>query len=230
MSVTALWITLWRVQGSVWCMAGTSASVIALVGIDGSGKTTQAVRLAAALCAAGISARYGPNPGGRRFLGRVARRLGRPDAIALVGRRGLLLIEAVLRWLAIARSLVAARLTGRIAVMDRYTPCQLVSIRAHGGGDRLERLVRAAYAPFPRPAVIIFLDVPPALAYDRIEQRGDDHEDIEYLNVGHAAYKDVLSDAVHVDGTGDPDTVAQAVWAAVWPGIEHGLAVDAGQS
>ncbi|MFC7242932.1 dTMP kinase [Catellatospora aurea] len=211
-------------------MAGTSASVVALVGIDGSGKTTQAVRLAAALCAAGVTARYGRNAGGRRFLGRVARKLGRDDAVSLLGRRGLLTIEAVLRWLAIARSLLTARLTGAVAVMDRYTPCQLVSIRAHEGGEWLARTVRAAYAPFPRPAVIIFLDVPPEVAYHRVEQRGDDHEDIEYLNASYAAYKDVLSDAVHVDGSGDPDAVAQAVWAVVWPVVKRGLAVDVGRS
>ena len=69
-------------------MAGTSASVVALVGIDGSGKTTQAMRLAAALCAAGVPARYGRNAGGRRFLGRVARKLGRDDAVSLLGQPG----------------------------------------------------------------------------------------------------------------------------------------------
>jgi dTMP kinase len=204
--------------------------VIALVGIDGSGKTTQAIRLAAALVAAGIPARYGRNAGGRRFLGRVARRLGRDDAVSLLGRNGLLLVETALRWLAIARSLLAARLTGSIAVMDRYTPCQLVSIRAHGGGEWLAGTVRAAYAPFPRPAAIIFLDVPPEVAYLRVEERGDDHEDIDYLNASYAAYKDVLSDAVHVDGTGDPDAVAQAVRAVIWPVVNPGMAVDAEQS
>lgn len=210
-------------------MAGAS-TLVALVGIDGSGKTTQAVRLAAALCAAGVTARYGRNAGGRRFLGRVAKRFGRDDAISLLGTRGLLAIEPLLRWLAIARSVLTARFTGAVAVMDRYTPCQLVSIRAHGGGEWLERTVRVAYAPFPRPAVIIFLDVPPEVAYERVERRGEDREDIEYLNASYAAYKDVLSDAVHVDGTADPDTVAQAVWAVAWPVIKRGMAVDAGQS
>lgn len=193
--------------------------MVALVGIDGSGKTTQAIRLAAALCAAGLPARYGRNAGGRRFLGRVAQRLGGRDAATMLGRPGLLLIESMLRWLAIARSLLAARITGRVAVMDRYTPCQLVSLRVHGGGARLERAVRAMYSVFPAPDRLIFLDVGPSQAYDRIEERASDHEDMSYLNATYSAYKDIASTAVPVSGAGDPDDVAAAIWSAAWPAL-----------
>src|SRR5215218_4957840 len=102
--------------------------VIALVGIDGSGKTTQAVRLTEALRASGLRVRYGPNPGGRRWMARASRRLAGTDPDRLLGRRGLLAVESALRWLAIARSLLTANLTGRISVMDRYSVCQRVSV------------------------------------------------------------------------------------------------------
>jgi dTMP kinase len=204
-----------------------SALVIALVGIDGSGKTTQAIRLAAELCLAGLPARYGRNAGGRRFLGLVALHLGRRDAVALVGQRGLLVVESLLRWLAIARSLLVARLTGRVAVMDRYTVCQLVSLRVHDGGGLLHRLVRAAYAVFPAPTVMLYLDIPPEQAYRRVEQRGSDHEELAYLMDCRAAYLDLASTAIRVDASGTTEEVAAAIASAVWPSLRPDLPVDA---
>ncbi|MFC3500969.1 dTMP kinase [Micromonospora krabiensis] len=161
---------------------------VALIGIDGSGKTTQAHRLADALTAAGRPATYHRNAGGRRWLGRIAQRVGRSDAQRLVGRDGLLAVESVLRWLAIAAALVSCLLTGRTAVMDRYAACQYASIRAHGG-HRWERLARAGYRVFPRPQVTFLLAVDPAEAYHRIERRGTDHETMGWLTAADTAYR-----------------------------------------
>lgn len=190
-------------------------AVIAVVGIDGSGKTTQARGLAAWLTAAGIPATYWQNAGGRRWFGRLARRLGRPDAQALLGRAPMLAIEAVLRWLAISRALVRSRLTGRIAVMDRYAVCQYASIRAHGG--RGERFVRRWYCVFPPPDVTVLLEVTPAEAYRRIEQRGADHERLPFLAAAGAAYRAIpeAPTFVHVDANRPPDEVAAAVRHAI---------------
>ncbi|MEV2242345.1 dTMP kinase [Micromonospora sp. NPDC049891] len=161
---------------------------VALIGIDGSGKTTQAYRLAEALTAAGYPATYHRNAGGRRWLGRAAHRLGRPDAQGLLGRDGMLLVESVLRWLAIAMTLLGGLFTGRVAVMDRYAACQYASLRAHGG-HRWERLVRAAYRLFPRPQVTFLLTVEPIEAYRRIERRGTDHESLSFLAAADLAYR-----------------------------------------
>ncbi|WP_374109242.1 dTMP kinase [Micromonospora sp. MH99] len=161
---------------------------VALIGIDGSGKTTQAHRLADALTAAGRPATYRRNASGRRWLGRVAHRLGLPDAQRLVGRDGVLAVESVLRWLAIAVALLSCLLTGRTAVMDRYSACQYASIRAHGG-HRWERLARAGYRLFPTPQVTFLLAVDPAVAYQRIEERGTDHESMGWLTAADTAYR-----------------------------------------
>ena len=189
--------------------------VIALVGIDGSGKTTQAHRLAAALTAAGVPATYWQNAGGRRWFSRLARHLGQRDAQRLLGRAGLLAVESILRWLAIARALLRSALTGRVAVMDRYAVCQYASIRAHGGRRAAERLARVAYGVFPAPAVTFLLAVEPGTAYQRIEVRGTDHESLEFLAGAAAAYRGLPEHDtfVTVDAGGTPDSVTAAIRA-----------------
>ena len=187
---------------------------VALIGIDGSGKTTQAHRLAAALSAAGHPATYHRNAGGRRWLGRLAHRLGRTDAQRLVGRDGLLAVESVLRWLAIALALLSCLVTGRTAVMDRYAACQYASIRAHGG-QRWERLARLGYRCFPAPEVTFLLAVDPVEAYRRIERRGTDHESMRWLTAAATAYRTLpeYGGFVVVDANGSPEEVSRRIRA-----------------
>ena len=118
---------------------GRRLRTVALVGIDGSGKTTQAHRLAErARRRRACRPPTGSNAGGRRWFGRLAQRLGRRDGEQPARPRGMLVVESVLRWLAIARALLAALVAQPdIAVMDRYAVCQYASIRAHAGGRRL---------------------------------------------------------------------------------------------
>ena len=186
--------------------------VVALVGIDGSGKTTQSRRLATRLTGQGRPASYSRNAGGRRWFGRLAERVGRTDAEALLGRAGLLLVDSVLRWLAIARGLLLARFRGEVAIMDRYAYCQYASIRAHGGG-RWERLARLAYRVFPAPDVTFLLTVEPEEAHRRIEARGTDHETLGYLGAADAAYRSLPEHIkfVIIDANNPPDAVARSI-------------------
>ncbi|MGA4685796.1 hypothetical protein [Micromonospora sp. AB353] len=84
--------------------------MIALVGVDGSGKTTQARALAARLRERGVRARYFENAGGRPLWNRLARALGRPDGVALFGRTVYPVLEATVRAVAMARTVAVARL------------------------------------------------------------------------------------------------------------------------
>jgi dTMP kinase len=198
--------------------------VVALVGIDGSGKTTQAHRLAAALTRAGVHATYWQNAGGRRWLGRVARRLGRRDAQRLLGRTGVMLAESILRWLAIARALLRSAVRRRLAVMDRYAIDQHASIRVHGGARLGQWLARLGYRVFPEPEVTFLLAVDPAEAYRRIGIRGTDHETMEYLLAADAAYRSLpeYGTFVLIDANRSPDevTAAIAVYLRPWLSTE----------
>jgi dTMP kinase len=189
----------------------THPALIALVGIDGAGKTTHAKWLVEWLASCGVAATYYANPAGRLMLGRLARRLGRADAVDLLGRRGFVVVEALLRWLAIARSVLLSRLSGRVAVMDRYSYCQYAMMRVRA--DRGERLARALHSVFPRPDVMCFLAVTPARAHHRVTLRGTDSEELSYLTAADAAYRslpEAASFAV-IDADGSPEEVRAAL-------------------
>ena len=188
---------------------------VALVGIDGSGKTTQAHVLADVLAAEGLPAVYRRNAGGRRWFGRLAAVLGRRDADDLLGRRAMLVVESLLRWLAILRTLLRRTVTREIAVMDRYAVCQYASLRAHGARPSAERRARLAYRLFPRPDVTFFLAVDPEVAQDRIERRGYDTETLDYLRAATGAYRSLpeYRDFVVIDANGTPEQVTKALKA-----------------
>jgi dTMP kinase len=192
------------------------------VGIDGAGKTTQARLLAAWLAETGHPADYWQNAGGRRWFGRFARFFGRPDAQALLGIGGMLFVESVLRWLAIARALIRSRVRRHIAVMDRYSWCQYASIRAHATGPllhsgRRERRARWFYGLFPQPDLTVFLSVTPARAYGRVEARGTDHEELHDLAAADAAYRSLAEAGrfVVIDANRDPAAVQRDLRVAV---------------
>lgn len=191
--------------------------MIALVGVDGSGKSTQARALARRLTAGGTPASYFENAGGRPLWNRLARALGRPDGVALFGRTLYPALEATVRALAMGRTLLWSRVSGRAAVLDRWTWCQYVIMAARG--DRGGRLIRAAYAVFPRPSVVCFLATSPAEAQRRVLARGIDTEELSHLRALDAAYRALpeFGTFVVVDGDGDPDEVAAALDRVVSP-------------
>ncbi|WP_091320928.1 dTMP kinase [Micromonospora chersina] len=191
--------------------------MIALVGVDGSGKSTQARALARRLTARGIPATYFENAGGRPLWNRLARALGRADGPALFGRTLYPALEATVRALAMARAVLVARLTGRTAVLDRWTWCQDVIMAARG--DRGRRAVRAGYAIFPRPAVVCFLATSPEVAQRRVAARGIDTEELAHLRALDAAYRALpeFGSFVVLDGDADPDEVAAALDRTVSP-------------
>lgn len=178
-----------------------------LLGIDGAGKTTVGRTIVAELRDSGTPAQLLRNPAGRRWMSRMAERLGiagLPPAWA----NGLeSVVRAVNVLMAHAR---AARFAGT-TVMDRHAACQLVlrSVRGLPQGVLLQWLTTR----LPRPDAIILIDVPPALAYDRILARGEDSETLEYLQSARKAYLEIArARGWHIiDGSGTPHQVAAQV-------------------
>lgn len=179
-------------------------TLIALVGIDGSGKSTQAARLAATLRAQGERARAFENPGGRPVLDAVARRLGRADGGELLGASGRVATELVVRSVALARAITWARLTGGTAVLDRYAICQVATMRARG--DQGQRLAAGWARRFPDPDQLLWLAVTPSIAQKR------DTERLEWLDAFDAAYRElVATTATVIDADRDPAAVQHAI-------------------
>ena len=196
---------------------------MALIGIDGAGKSTQARWLADWLDASGTPARYHRNAAGRVFFSRVAQRLGRRDAEHLLGVRLFLLVETFLRGLVITRALILSRLTGTVAVMDRYTYCQYTSITVRGGRPGVARLL---FRLLPQPELVFYLAVPPLVAQARVEARGKDHEDLDYLTASDVAYRGLPEAArfTVVDASADPAAVQVSLREAVQRDLLPGAA------
>lgn len=116
-----------------------------------------------------------------------------------------------------ARTVLVARLTGRTAVLDRWTWCQDVIMAARG--DRGRRTVRAVYAIFPRPAVVCFLATSAEAAQRRVAAGGIDTEELGHLRALDAAYRALpdFGSFVVLDGDGDPDEVAAALDRSLAP-------------
>lgn len=194
---------------------------IVLEGIEGSGKSTQAVLLADWLRAAGVPHLVTREPGGTQ-LGEEIRRLllhgGAVPAIAelllMLAARATLLEETV-------RPALAA---GHVVVADRYS---LSTLAYQGYGRQLElsevrHAIRFATGGLT-PDLTLLLDVPRATGEarraegrpgaDRIERAGDAFHD----RVAEAYRLLALEErgVERVDGTGEPDVVQARIRAAL---------------
>lgn len=144
--------------------------LVAIVGIDGSGKTTLAKTLVAQLRSEGRRVRSFENAGGRPPLNWLARRLGHDDAQKWLGTTRLEAIEQRFRHVPMRLAATWARLPGeRIAILDRWTVCQYAAMRARGSEDAS---ARRRYRRLPWPDHVLFLDVSPEQAHARLRQRG----------------------------------------------------------
>jgi len=214
---------------------------VALEGTDGSGLTTQAARLRDRLRAAGRAA-YGTKepsegPVGATIRLALAHRLGYPAYTE--HRSGADTASAPLEPLADdllallyaadrldhVRHDIAPRLARGIDVVcDRY---RLSSLAYQAlGAD--EAWLRTLNSKAPPPDLTIFLDVPPEVCQARMAVRGglvelyEQEHKIARIRANYlrliAAAQAAGERVVAVDGQGDPDTVAAAVWAACQAG------------
>jgi dTMP kinase len=189
--------------------------LIAFEGLDGSGKSTQVERLAAALRGARrdpVVTRE-PTDGefGRRIRAMAARGTPPPP-------------EEELRWFVEDRREHAAQVLrpalaqGRVVVTDRYT----LSSVAYQGARGLDwrRILAEGEAEFPRPDAVFLLELDPAEALSRARARGRAidaaFETAEFLTRVAAIYRAIERDYVErLDARQDPGAVAATVWRSV---------------
>jgi dTMP kinase len=144
----------------------TRGLLIAIEGIDGAGKTTQARELAAALTRAGVPYITTKEPTGGPWGAKIR-------SSAQTGR--LPIEEELAAFLADRREhveqLINPALTaGTTVIIDRYYP-STVAYQGARGLDPDELLRINAFAP--KPDVLLILDVPPQVGLGRVRSRGD---------------------------------------------------------
>lgn len=200
--------------------------LIALEGIDGCGKSTQARRLADRL---GAVLTFEPGATG---LGAALRWLLLEAEHAPVSGRAEALLMAADRAQHVAEVVAPALDAGNWVVTDRYAGSTL-AYQGYGRGLELaglDRLVQWATAGL-LPDLTVLIDVPMAVAAarrpgapDRFEGEGE-----EFLQRVSDGYRLLAAESatpwVVVDGSGTVDEVEAAVWssvsAAVGPAPEH---------
>lgn len=191
------------------------AEVIAFVGIDGSGKTTVAQRLAAWIGPCGVPAAYLKTASGRSGLDRAAQQAGAADLAGWVGAESALLMEAAIGWRSLREAKALLRRGRSIVVADRWAHCHLALTRLHA--PAVEPVVRALFARFGRPALTFFVATPPALGAARVEARGGNAKTLAFLEAFDHAYRALpeAAEYVELDGSATPDAVFEQARAAV---------------
>ena len=190
-------------------------------GIDGTGTTTQLARLqkrlVATACPHAVSCEPTNGP-----IGSLIRE-------ALFGKV-LLHPHTVARLFAADRGehlygqggILASSAAGLLSISDRY----LFSSLAYQGLTCGQELPAALNAGFPLPRLLLFFDLDPKAAMDRMAGRSklDIYENLEFQKQVAAAYRHAIGSfegtgmqIVRIDAAMDPEAVEMAVWQAVLP-------------
>ncbi len=197
------------------------AILVALEGIDGSGKSTQAHLLREALEGRGIDAVVYREPGDSEF-GDKLRQQFRDGRTVAPQEEAILFIED--RKIDVRDNILPALAAGKVVVMDRY----YFSTMAYQGalGLDVEELSQRNEAFAPRPHLTLILDVPAETSVARIHasrEAPDSYEGTEYLTRVRELFLGFCNgDVVAVDATVSTGALAEEVLGKVLEARERG--------
>ena len=202
----------------------TSPQFITLEGGEGTGKSTQAKRLAAKLGERGISTFVTREPGGSPGAEQIRDLFvhGEPG-------RWSALTETLLVFAArvdhVEKTIRPALTSGKWVICDRFTDSTYAYQGAARGTDReiIRRVQSAAIGDF-KPALTLVLDLPVAVGLERAKGRpGSENRfekfDTEFHEKLRQAFIDIArrngDRCVLLDAAGSEDDVAELIWQTV---------------
>lgn len=207
-----------------WAPSRLAGSFIALEGLNGSGKTTQARRLAAFVeSRLDLPVTHIKNPP-PTWLGGVIRQYFDHHSVVgdLTAESEILLLAAGTRDL-IERSIRPALLRGHCVICERYTLSSWAYQGARGASVSILRRAAELATGGLAPHLTILLDIDAALAVqrlgppetrDRMEQRGAPYlEKVRALLSQHLP--DMEGPTAVVDAGASPEIVAAAIWRRI---------------
>ncbi|MEP9369816.1 dTMP kinase [Xanthobacter sp. VNH20] len=207
-------------------MTAARGRFITLEGGEGTGKSTQARILAAALETRGVKVRVTREPGGSPLAEKVREVLLSGLAQPL-GPQGEAALFAAARADHVRETIAPALAAGTWVICDRFTDSTRVYQGAVGKADpRLLRALDRVSVADTVPDLTLVLDVPPEIGLARAAARGKgaaadrfEREGVEYHAAIRAAFLS-LAEAepercVVIDAGGDVDSVAARILSAV---------------
>ncbi|MEZ5235342.1 MAG: hypothetical protein R2749_21950 [Acidimicrobiales bacterium] len=165
------------------------ATTVALIGVDGSGKSTLLAGLQGGAVGSGPA---GPHPQDRersqRLLDRLAERCGRDGPRRSRRSETASLMQAASWRSPRARRTCCAQC--RVVLFDRHIACHLAL--THLRSPAVLDEVRAVFSPFRPPDLTLFVTVTPAVAVQRLAERGGTAHAAGFLERFQGAYRRVL--------------------------------------
>jgi dTMP kinase len=198
----------------VTSQGNTHGVLVALEGIDGSGKSTQARRLCAALQEHGLTTLLLHEPGDTEYGDRLRQLFQHGRSVSPLDEMRLFLED---RRIDVRDNILPALAADRVVVMDRYYFSSMAYQGALGIDPDLIREKNEAFAP--RPHLTLILDVLPDTGVTRIRARRDvpnTFERVDYLlRVRELFLSFCDEDVVSIDASADAATVQAEIWRRV---------------